>query len=95
MFLLNSCLELDIAAHRALFLPKLQSYFAEFLKGSSPALLGILYLPTCVGLRYRQLLLKALRAFLGSMTSNYFDLKNLVLVAQLNMFSPYLNTSST
>ena len=48
MFLLNSCLELDIAAHRALFLPKLQSYFAEFLKGSSPALLGILYLPTCV-----------------------------------------------
>ena len=95
MFLLNSCLELDIAAQWALFLPKLQSYFAEFLKEGSPALLGILYLPTCVGLRYRQLLLKALRAFLGSMTSNYFDLKNLVLVAQLNMFSPYLNTSST
>jgi hypothetical protein len=47
--LLNSCLELDIAAHRALFLPKLQSYFAEFLKEGSPALLGILYLPTCVG----------------------------------------------
>jgi hypothetical protein len=53
VFLLNSCLELDIAAHRALFLPKLQSYFAEFLKGSSPALLGILYLPTCVGFGYR------------------------------------------
>ena len=53
MFLLNSCLELDIAAHRALFLPKLQSYFAEFLKEGSLALLGILYLPTCVGLRYR------------------------------------------
>ena len=53
MFLLNSCLELDIAAHRALFLPKLQSYFAEFLKEGSPALLGILYLPTCVGFRYR------------------------------------------
>ena len=53
VFLLNSCLELDIAAHRALFLPKLQSYFAEFLKEGSPALLGILYLPTCVGLRYR------------------------------------------
>ncbi len=53
MFLLNSCLELDIAAHRALFLPKLQSYFAEFLEESSLALLGILYLPTCVGLRYR------------------------------------------
>ena len=53
MFLLNSCLELDIAAQWALFLPKLQSYFAEFLKEGSPALLGILYLPTCVGFRYR------------------------------------------
>ena len=69
MFLLNSCLELDIAAQWALFLPKLQSYFAEFLKEGSPALLGIFYLPTCVGLRYRSLLLMALRAFLGSMTS--------------------------
>ena len=53
MFLLNSCLELDIAAARALFLPKLQSYFAEFLRENSLApLFGILYLPTCVGLRY-------------------------------------------
>ena len=69
MFLLNSCLELDIAALWALFLPKLQSYFAEFLKEGSPALLGIFYLPTCVGLRYRQLLLMALRTFLGSVTS--------------------------
>ncbi len=75
MFLLNSCLELDIAAHRALFLPKLQSYFAEFLKEGSPALLGILYLPTCVGLRYRRLLFKSLRAFLGSMTSTTLILK--------------------
>jgi hypothetical protein len=40
VFLLNSCLELDIAAHRALFLPKLQSYFAEFLKEGSLALLA-------------------------------------------------------
>ncbi len=54
MFLLNSCLELDIAALlKALFLPKLQSHFAEFLKEGYLALLGILYLPTCVGLRYR------------------------------------------
>jgi hypothetical protein len=44
VFLLNSCLELDIAAQRALFLPKLQSYFAEFLREGSPALLSILYL---------------------------------------------------
>jgi hypothetical protein len=69
VFLLNSCLELDIAARWALFLPKLQSYFAEFLKESSLALLGILYLPTCVGLGYRQYFLNALQAFLGRVTS--------------------------
>ena len=50
MFLLNSCLELDIVAYKALFLPKLQSYFAEFLKEGSLALLSIFYLSTCVGL---------------------------------------------
>jgi hypothetical protein len=37
---------------RAILLPKLRIYFAEFLNQSSPARLGILYLPTCVGLRY-------------------------------------------
>eukprot|EP01039_Chlorochromonas_danica_P011484 gene11484-12850_t len=37
---LGSCLELDIATQWALFLPKLQSYFAEFLKEGSLALLG-------------------------------------------------------
>jgi hypothetical protein len=94
VFLLNSCLELDIAAHRALFLPKLQSYFAEFLKEGSLALLGILYLPTCVGLRYRYLLLMALRAFLGSMTSTTLIL-NLVFVSQLKLFSLILNTLNT
>ena len=72
MLLLNSCLELDIAAQWALFLPKLQSYFAEFLKEGSPALLGILYLPTCVGLEYRYFLFKTVRTFLGSMTSVAF-----------------------
>lgn len=81
MFLLNSCLELDIAAHRALFLPKLQSYFAEFLKEGSLALLGILYLPTCVGLRYRYFLLNVLQAFLGSVTSITLTIKSFVLVA--------------
>ena len=80
MFLLNSCLELDIAAHRALFLPKLQSYFAEFLKEGSLALLGIFYLPTCVGFWYRRLLLMALRAFLGSMTSITLIFINLELI---------------
>ena len=37
---------------RALLLPKLRRYFAEFLNHSSPDRLGILYLPTCVGLGY-------------------------------------------
>ena len=52
----------------ALFLPKLQSYFAEFLRKSYLALLSILYLPTCVSLRYRFSLLLITKAFLGSMT---------------------------
>ena len=34
-------------------LPKLRGHFAEFLRESSLAPLGILYLPTCVGLGYR------------------------------------------
>ena len=33
-------------------LPKLRCYFAEFLNQSSLKRLGILYLPTCVRLRY-------------------------------------------
>jgi hypothetical protein len=36
----------------ALLLPKLRRHFAEFLNHSSPDRLGILYLPTCVGLGY-------------------------------------------
>ena len=36
-----------------LLLPKLRSYFAEFLRESFLAPLSILYLSTCVGLRYR------------------------------------------
>jgi len=35
-----------------ILLPKLRMYFAEFLNHSSPDRLGILYLPTCVGLGY-------------------------------------------
>ena len=79
---------------KALFLPKLQSYFAEFLKEGSLALLGILYLPTCVGLRYRKLLLFALRAFLGSMTSITLIFHR-VLVFQLKIVSLFLYTSAT
>jgi hypothetical protein len=36
----------------ALLIPKLRSHFAEFLNESSLKRLGILTLPTCVGLQY-------------------------------------------
>ncbi len=53
MFLLNSCLNLFSAAcFQAPLLPKLRGHFAEFLDNASPAGLGLLALPTCVGLRY-------------------------------------------
>ena len=49
-------------------IPKLRCHFAEFLNQSSLKRLGILSLPTCVGLRYDHLTL-SLEAFLGSMGS--------------------------
>ncbi len=63
MFLVNSRFPLVSATRsssgrevhhptRAILLPKLRMYFAEFLHHSSPDRLGILYLPTCVGLGY-------------------------------------------
>ena len=63
MFLVNSRYRLVTAApsrsacesHHAdgaLLLPKLRSHFAEFLNEGSLKRLGILTLPTCVGLRY-------------------------------------------
>ena len=63
VFLVNSRLALVSAASsdsrrevvhptEAPLLPKLRGQFAEFLNQSSPDRLGILYLPTCVGLGY-------------------------------------------
>ena len=63
MFLVNSryplvCATLSrsesksLHASRVILLPKLRMQFAEFLNHSSPDRLGILYLPTCVGLGY-------------------------------------------
>jgi hypothetical protein len=49
-------------------LPKLRCHFAEFLNEGSLKRLGILSLPTCVGLRYGHLV-DSLEAFLGSMGS--------------------------
>jgi hypothetical protein len=51
---------------RAHLLPKLRCHFAEFLNQGSLKRLGILSLPTCVGLRYDHLVI-SLEAFLGSM----------------------------
>jgi hypothetical protein len=54
VFLINSRLGLVTATPEgAPLLPKLRGHFAEFLRESYLALLGILYLPTCVGLGYR------------------------------------------
>ncbi|ESW13240.1 hypothetical protein PHAVU_008G179700 [Phaseolus vulgaris] len=39
----------DPLCEEAPLLPKLRGYFAEFLRESCLAPLGILYLPTCVG----------------------------------------------
>ena len=63
MFLVNRRLGLVTAAASrstgkrfhataAPLLPKLRGQFAEFLDGGSPVHLGMLYQPTCVGLRY-------------------------------------------
>ena len=63
MFLINSRLDLFAAAapgsggfspppEAAPLLPKLRGDFAEFLGHGSPDRLGMLYPPTCVGLRY-------------------------------------------
>jgi hypothetical protein len=52
-------------ASGALLLPKLRSQFAEFLNEGSLVHLSILYLPTCVGLRYGHSRL-SLEVFLGS-----------------------------
>jgi hypothetical protein len=79
VFLVNSRFPLVTAASsgsaregrhhaEALLLPKLRRYFAEFLNHSSPNRLGILYLPTCVGLGYGHRA-NSLEAFLGSMGS--------------------------
>ena len=51
------------AAHWAPLLPKLRGHFAEFLRESYLAPLGILYQPTCVGLRYRYLMFYSSSSF--------------------------------
>ena len=53
MFLVNSCLgHFTAASFEAPLLPKLRGQLAEFLNNLSPVGLRILFLSTCVGLRY-------------------------------------------
>ena len=93
MFLINSRLDLVIATFfKASLLPKLQDYFAEFLRESYLAPLSILYLPTCVGLQYRYFIFKTVQAFLGSMTSTTNIPKYLLITPQLKIFSLFINT---
>ncbi len=79
MFLVNSRLGLVTATPSsstrmglhptgASLLPKLRDEFAEFLDGGSPVHLGMLYQPTCVGLRYGRSD-PSLEAFLGGSAS--------------------------
>ena len=56
---------------RAHLLPKLRCYFAEFLNQSSLKRLGILFLPTCVGLRYGHSI-NSLRGFSWQHGINHF-----------------------
>jgi len=58
----------DLHPTAAPLLPKLRGQFAEFLNQGSLDRLGILYLPTCVGLGYGHLI-HSLEDFLGSMGS--------------------------
>ena len=53
MFLLNSrCSHFSVTFKKVPFIPKLQGYFAEFLKYYSSNHISVLNLPTCVGLQY-------------------------------------------
>ena len=71
VFLLNSCLGLFTAGACAPpLIPKLRGQFAEFLNYLSPVGLRILFLSTCVGLRYGHLPYIH-RAFLASI-QEYF-----------------------
>ena len=59
----------------AYLIPKLRYQFAEFLSLISLKRLGILSLPTCVGLRYGLSWLQSLAAFLVSMGSSTYEPK--------------------
>ena len=76
MFLVNSRPGLVTATpfcEGAPLLPKLRGYFAEFLRESCLAPLGILYLPTCVGFGYRYPLAQSRSSFSWEYGMGYFS----------------------
>ncbi len=82
MFLVNSRLDLFTATKNswAPLLPKLRGHFAEFLRESYLAPLGILNLPTCVGFGYGYNVFITLLAFLGTILHH----STVVTVSQTN-----------
>ena len=67
---LHSASLITVNRLKAPLLPKLRGYFAEFLNEGSLVPLGILYPPTCVGLRYGHLESHHLGGFLGSLAQS-------------------------
>ena len=76
VFLVNSRPGLVTATpflcEEAPLLPKLRGYFAEFLRESCLAPLGILYLPTCVGFGYRYPFVEGRSSFSWEYGMGYF-----------------------
>ena len=73
----------DPLCEEAPLLPKLRGYFAEFLRESCLAPLGILYLPTCVGFGYRYPFVEGRSSFSWDCGMGYFS-----PVGALYYFSP-------
>ncbi|KAK2636900.1 hypothetical protein Ddye_031692 [Dipteronia dyeriana] len=63
----------DPLCEEAPLLPKLLGYFAEFLRESCLAPLGILYLPTCVGFGYRYPFVEGRSSFSWEYSMGYFS----------------------
>ncbi|PPS08684.1 hypothetical protein GOBAR_AA11954 [Gossypium barbadense] len=63
----------DPLCEEAPLLPKLRGYFAEFLRESCLAPLGILYLPTCVGFEYRYPFVEGRSSFSWEYSMGYFS----------------------
>ena len=80
----------------ALLIPKLRSYFAEFLNKGSLKRLRILSSPTCVGLRYGHRS-HSLEAFLGSVESESWLVRRLAspLPSELTASRIYLGSPPT